>query len=130
MKKTFTTGMLFMIVDFLSKRFVSPLKSSVGLFAFSGVFWILAAFINRPVFLAHPPPSFTNPGVLTTPPTLWLKADADANVIDGRVSYWRDQSGNSNHAYQSSSSKRPAWRADFLNFNPVLFCFDVLKLFV
>jgi hypothetical protein len=42
---------------------------------------------------------------------LWLKADtgllqASTNTL---VSYWADQSGKGNHAYQSSSANQPVW---------------------
>ena len=54
------------------------------------------------------------------PPALWLKADAGATVNNDGVSYWRDQSGNNHHAFQSQSGARPNLQEDFLNFNPVL----------
>jgi hypothetical protein len=38
---------------------------------------------------------------------LWLKADQGAVVEGGRVTEWRDQSTNQNHAFQSNSNNQP-----------------------
>jgi RHS repeat-associated protein len=38
---------------------------------------------------------------------LWLKADAGVVTSDGRISEWRDQSSNNNHAFQSDTNQQP-----------------------
>ena len=52
---------------------------------------------------------------------LWLRSDLGITK-DGsdKVSQWADQSGNSNHASQSTDSKKPIWTANQLNSNPSL----------
>jgi hypothetical protein len=44
---------------------------------------------------------------------LWLKADAGVITTNGRVSEWRDQSPNANHAFQSDPNKQPALVSGF-----------------
>lgn len=90
------------------------------MFAFSGVFWVLSAWLSFPGAWTAQRFSFVNPGVLATPPSLWLKADAGVTVNTGGVSYWRDQSGNGHHAYQPEDDYRPERLESYLNFNPVL----------
>ncbi|NKQ41670.1 MAG: LamG domain-containing protein [Sulfurovum sp.] len=47
---------------------------------------------------------------------LWLRADA--GVTGNPVSQWDDQSGNNRHASQAVASRRPAYNATDINFNP------------
>ncbi|RLT37902.1 MAG: hypothetical protein DWI57_12995, partial [Chloroflexi bacterium] len=57
-----------------------------------------------------PAPGGVNPNL-----QLWLKADAGFTP-----SQWSDQSGNSNHALQSTAANQPAQVANSLNANPVV----------
>lgn len=51
---------------------------------------------------------------------LWLKADAGVTLNGSTVSQWDDQSGNGNHASQSTASYQPTFVANQLNGKPVL----------
>ena len=67
-------------------------------------------------------PTIWNPSMITT--ALWLDA-ADAStvtVVSGAVSQWNDKSGNSRHATQSTSGKRPLFAATGLNSMPAIDC--------
>ena len=67
-------------------------------------------------------PTIWNPRMITT--ALWLDA-ADAStvtIVSGAVSQWNDKSGNSRHATQSTSGKRPLFAATGLNSMPAIDC--------
>jgi probable HAF family extracellular repeat protein len=53
---------------------------------------------------------------------LWLKADAGLAQIGTNVmiSSWEDQSGKTNHPWQSTSANRPEWRAGQINGRPIV----------
>lgn len=51
---------------------------------------------------------------------LWLKADAGITTVDGNVSSWADQSGNGNHATQSTVANRPLYVASAQGGKPTL----------
>lgn len=53
---------------------------------------------------------------------LWLRSDIGitTNPGNGRVSGWADQSGNSNHAAQSTAANQPAYAASQMNGLPAL----------
>ena len=102
-----------------NKISLKPYKS-YRVFTFSVAFWVLSALLSQPLNWFPTQLYFTNPGILNDTPSLWLKANAGITQNSGGVSYWRDQSGNGNHAYQTNQEYRPQWKADYLNFNPVL----------
>ncbi|MEO5804400.1 MAG: immunoglobulin domain-containing protein, partial [Verrucomicrobiota bacterium] len=47
------------------------------------------------------------PTILSGNLRLWLKADQGVIAANGRVTEWRDQSANGNHAFQSNTNKQP-----------------------
>ena len=52
---------------------------------------------------------------------IWLKADAGfTQASNTAVASWPDQSGNGFSAHQGTAAKRPIYRANFLNGNPVI----------
>ena len=51
---------------------------------------------------------------------LWLKADAGVETSDGKVTTWKDQSGNNRNASQGTAPDRPTLVASGLNGHPVL----------
>lgn len=40
---------------------------------------------------------------------LWLDADQDVTLVDGKVSEWKDQSGKGNHIIQNTENNRPLY---------------------
>ena len=61
--------------------------------------------------------SFNN---ITMNPVLWLRADKGVELTGGVVSAWRDQSGNSNDAIQSTAGNRPSLVTNSLNGRPII----------
>ena len=68
----------------------------------------------------------THFGVSETPPALetgnpflklWLKFNTDITESSGDVSKWADQSGNNNHALQTTASRQPTLDTNRLAFN-------------
>jgi len=51
---------------------------------------------------------------------LWLEADREVDTVDGKVSLWKDQSGNGRHASQSEAAKRPPYNVTQINSRPTL----------
>lgn len=49
--------------------------------------------------------------------SLWLDADDSSSIeiVGGKVSQWKDKSGNNNHAFQTNASLRPVVNASALN---------------
>ena len=64
----------------------------------------------------------TGTAVAAPPPgsKLWLRADVDVTVSTGLVSNWLDQSGNGNHAWMTTVSRRPTLVNGALNGLPVV----------
>lgn len=61
-------------------------------------------------------------GTSTAPsgPSLWLKADAGVTLNAGNVMQWSDQSGNNNHAVQTTAANQPALVSNGVNGKPSL----------
>ncbi len=51
---------------------------------------------------------------------LWLAADRGVTTVDGKVSAWADQSGNGNHAAQTTANYRPLYVASAQGGRPTL----------
>jgi len=68
--------------------------------------------------------SFTGPTYGASGPaagtSLWLRADYDVTVNNGKVSYWRDQSASANYAYMPTVSRQPQLVFNALNGLPVI----------
>lgn len=52
--------------------------------------------------------------------TVWLRADLGVTLNVSAVSTWNDQSGNTNHVTQATSSKQPAFNASGSNGKPYI----------
>lgn len=50
---------------------------------------------------------------------VWLKYDTGLDVSAGAVTQWDDQSGNNNHAVQSTSTKQPLYNGGAIHFDGV-----------
>ena len=77
------------------------------------------------IFAVFPSIVFADePGGVSSGLELWLKADVGIDEDDGEgVDEWSDQSGNGNHATQTTASNRPTYEDDAvssINHNPVL----------
>jgi len=70
----------------------------------------LAGFAAVGTALAAPPPGSK----------VWLSADVNVTVSNGLVSNWLDQSGNNNHAWMTTVSRRPSLVNGAINGLPVI----------
>ena len=61
-----------------------------------------------------------SPGGVSTGLELWLKADLGVTSSGGSVSQWSDQSGNTLHATQGTTTDQPTVSTATQNFNPML----------
>jgi len=64
--------------------------------------------------------SSSTPAIPLTGLDLWLKSDTGVTLAGSQVTQWNDQSGNSNHATQGSSSLRPLLVTNQLNGYPAI----------
>jgi hypothetical protein len=71
---------------------------------------VVATFATTGTAIASPPPGSK----------VWLRADADVTVSNGLVSNWLDQSGNANHAWMTTVTRRPTLVNGAINGLPVI----------
>ena len=86
---------------------------------------IVAQPVREPVIRVQP--SVALEGVSAAEPDtladlqLWLRADADVTHDNlGFVSHWADQSGNENHAFQTTDARKPSFVRNVLNGQPAM----------
>ncbi len=90
--------------------------------------WNRGLFPTGTNYVAPPgPPKPPPPGPPPWTPSsvggllLWLEADAITGLNDGDpVATWLDQSGNENHATQSTEASKPLFKTNILNGKPVV----------
>ncbi|SNT27219.1 hypothetical protein SAMN05421640_3087 [Ekhidna lutea] len=64
--------------------------------------------------------SNTSPGNVSSGLSLWLRANGPIYTENGNIAIWADESGNANHARQTTDASRPGFLADAINENPAL----------
>lgn len=84
----------------------------------NGEYWTATVDFASGDLFSFGDPQFT-PSVVSANLELWLKADAGLGGTSA-VNAWEDQSGNANHAIQTSGGSQPAHLPSELNFNSVL----------
>ncbi|MEQ6166279.1 T9SS type A sorting domain-containing protein [Ekhidna sp. MALMAid0563] len=64
--------------------------------------------------------SNTSPGNVSGGLSLWLRANGPIYTENGNIAIWADESGNGNHARQTTDASRPGFLTDAINENPSL----------